>query len=55
MAYDDKATVEVFLNWIKDVNGGLAPWIEHYVNAGNEQKLREIYETYTKLKNIFGF
>jgi len=55
MAYDEKATVEVFLNWIQDSQGGLAAWVEHYMNAGDEAKLREIYDLYNKIKNIFGF
>ena len=55
LAYSDSDTVQVFLDWIKDTQGGLAAWVEHYLNAGDEQKLREIYEVYTKLKNVFGF
>ena len=55
MGYDEKATVEVFLNWIQDTQGGLAAWVEHYLNAGDEAKLREIYEIYIKIKATFGF
>ncbi|MBN2156522.1 MAG: hypothetical protein JW776_10810 [Candidatus Lokiarchaeota archaeon] len=55
MAYDDKAVAEVFLNWIEDTEGGLAAWVEHYLNAGDEQKLKEIRDIYNQIKNVFGF
>ena len=51
----EKDTVEVFLNWIQDTQNGLAAWIQHFLNAGDEAKLREIYEVYNKIKTIFGF
>ena len=53
MAYDPKQIAEIFNNWVKD--GGLAGWIQHYLDSGDEAKLREIAATYTSLKAAFGF
>ncbi|MHA1822172.1 MAG: hypothetical protein ACTSU2_13705 [Promethearchaeota archaeon] len=49
----ERQIVEVFLNWVKD--GGLAGWIEHYLQAGDEAKLQEIAQVYQQLKAAFGF
>ena len=55
MAYDENATVDVFLKWIQDAQGGLAAWVEHYLNSGDEAKLREISGLYSQIKAVFGF
>ncbi len=44
---------KVFLDWVKD--GGLAGWIEYYLNAGDAEKLKEIAQVYDQLKETFGF
>ncbi len=53
MSEEEKQDVQYFLQWIE--NGGLADWIEYFLNQENEQKLREIKEVYDKIKRIFGF
>ncbi len=53
MSEEDKQSVEYFLQWIQ--NDGLAQWIEHYLNSGDETKLREIKGIYDQIKQIFGF
>jgi hypothetical protein len=35
--------------------GGLAQWIEHFLNQGDEAKLRQIKEVYDKIKAVIGF
>ena len=51
MSADDRAIVEVFLNWVKD--GGCAGWIESAMY--DEAKLREIAQIYQDIKTAFGF
>lgn len=53
MSEEDKQSVEFFLQWIQ--NEGLAQWIEHYLNEGDETKLKEIKGIYEQIKQIFGF
>ncbi|MFO8017962.1 MAG: hypothetical protein R6U96_04960 [Promethearchaeia archaeon] len=53
MSESDRQSVEYFLEWIN--NGGLNDWIEHFLNQGDEQKLREIKQVFDKIKEIFGF
>ena len=48
---DDRATVEVFLQWVKD--GGLAGWIESAMN--DPAKLQQIAQIYRDIKAAFGF
>ncbi len=48
----EKQIAEIFLNWVKD--GGLAGWIEHYLKAGDEAKLKEISQVYQQLRQAFG-
>ncbi|MBD3194867.1 MAG: hypothetical protein GF317_07425 [Candidatus Lokiarchaeota archaeon] len=53
MSAEEKQSVEYFLQWIE--NGGVSDWIEHFLNQGNEEKLREVKQVYDKIKQIFGF
>ena len=48
-----RVNVQYFLQWIE--NQGLPQWIEHFLNQGDEQKLREIKQIYDRIKQIFGF
>lgn len=48
---EDKQTVEIFLQWIKD--GGLAGWIESVMY--DEGKLQQIAQIYREIKGAFGF
>ena len=50
---EEKQIVGVFLTWVKD--GGLAGWIEHFLNQGDDSKLKDISQVYTQLKTVFGF
>jgi len=49
----DKQSVEYFLEWVK--SGGLSQWIEHFLNSGDEPKLRQILDIFNRIKSIFGF
>jgi hypothetical protein len=53
MSAEERQSVEYLLQWVRD--GGLAQWIEHFLNQGDEVKLREIKEIYDKIKQVFGF
>jgi len=53
MSEEEKANVNYFLEWI--TSGNLPAWIEHFLNQGDEQKLREIKQIYDRIKEIFGF
>jgi hypothetical protein len=53
MSEADKQAVQYFMDWIKQ--GGLTQWIEHFLNSGDEAKLRQIKEVYDKIKQVFGF
>ena len=53
MSEAEKQATQYFLDWIKQ--GGLSQWIQHFLDAGDEAKLREIKEVYDKIKTIFGF
>ena len=53
MSDADKQAVQYFIDWIKQ--GGLAQWIEHFLNLGDETKLNQIKAVYDKIKQIFGF
>ena len=53
MSEEEKVAVGYFVDWIKQ--GGLAQWIEHFLNSGDETKLRQIKEIYDRIKSIFGF
>jgi len=53
MSAEERQSVEYFLEWIK--NNGLADWVTHFINQGDEIKLREIKEVYNKIKQVFGF
>jgi len=49
----DRQSATYFLDWIKQ--GGVAQWIQHFLDAGDEAKLREIKGVYDKIKAAFGF
>jgi hypothetical protein len=53
MSTEERQAVEYFKQWID--NGGLSEWISHFLNQGDEAKLREIKEIYDKIKEVFGF
>lgn len=53
MSAEDVQAAQYFLDWIK--GGGVAQWIEHFLNSGDEAKLREIKAIYDKIKSVFGF
>ncbi|MHA1670653.1 MAG: hypothetical protein ACTSV5_08740 [Promethearchaeota archaeon] len=55
MSAEERQAVEYFLQWMQDGGGGLAQWIEHFLQQGDEVKLRQIKEIYDKIKHIFGF
>ncbi len=49
----DKQAVNYFGDWIKQ--GGLTQWIEHFLSAGDEAKLKQVKDIYDRIKKIFGF
>jgi len=49
----ERQACQYLLDWIKQ--GGLEQWIEHYLNQGDEQKLRQIKDIFDRIKQIFGF
>lgn len=53
MSAEERQSVDYFLQWIQQ--GGLTQWLEHFLNQGDEAKLRQIKEVYDKIKRIFGF
>jgi len=53
MSEAEKQATQYFLDWIK--SNGLADWVKHFLDAGDEAKLRQIKEVYDKIKRIFGF
>jgi hypothetical protein len=53
MSDEERQSVEYFLQWIQQ--GGLSDWITHFINQGDETKLRQIKEVYDKIKRVFGF
>lgn len=53
MSEEERQQVEYFKQWID--NGGLADWIEHFLNQGNEEKLREVQGVFHEIKDVFGF
>ena len=46
-------SVQYLLQWIKD--GGLTQWIQHYLDTGDEAKLKQIFDVFNRIKAIFGF
>jgi len=46
-------SLQYFLQWIKD--GGLSQWIEHFLNTGNESKLKQVLDIFNRIKEILGF
>ncbi|MFX1489212.1 MAG: hypothetical protein ACFFBI_08700 [Promethearchaeota archaeon] len=52
MSAEERTAVEYFLQWIKD--GTFGQWIEHFLNQGDETKLRQIKEVYEKIRRVFG-
>ncbi|MEJ2252245.1 MAG: hypothetical protein P8Y97_21605 [Candidatus Lokiarchaeota archaeon] len=53
MSEEEKQEVQYFVQWIN--GGGLGDWIEHFLNQGDEQKLREIKQLFDRIKTLFGF
>lgn len=53
MSEEEKINVQYFLQWVQE--GGLAAWIQHFIDQGDEAKLRQIKEVFDKIKQIFGF
>ena len=52
---EERQAVEYFKQWMSPNGGGLALWIEHFLNQGDEDKLRQISGIYDKIKAVFGF
>ena len=63
MSEADKQAAQYFLDWVKQGRfslswirqGGLSQWVEHFLNQGDEAKLKQIREVYDKIKQVFGF
>ncbi len=53
MSEVDKQAVQYLLEWIK--SGGLGDWITHFLDQGDETKLRQLKEIYDRIKRVFGF
>lgn len=53
MSAEDKQAVEYFKQWID--SNGLSQWIQHFLDQGDEAKLKQIKEIYDKIKAVFGF
>lgn len=53
MSDADRQSATYFLDWIKQ--GGVSQWIQHFLDSGDEAKLREIKGVYDKIKAAFGF
>lgn len=49
----NRETVEMFLNWVKEGDQGLAGWINSVTN--DPAKLQEISQIYSNIKSAFGF
>lgn len=50
---DNRATVEIFLDWVRQGDQGLVGWIQSVMN--DPQKLQEISRIYGDIKAAFGF
>ncbi len=55
MSEQEKQDVQYFVQWMNPNGGGLAQWLEHFLNQGDEAKLRQITAVYDKIKKLFGF
>ena len=53
MSEADKQACQYLVDWIKQ--GGLTQWVEHFLNTGDEAKLRQIKDIYDRIKALFGF
>ncbi len=53
MSEEERQAVEYFQQWMSPNGGGLAQWIEHSLNQGDEAKLSQIKQVYDKIKAIF--
>jgi len=53
MSAEDVQAAQYFLDWIN--GGGVTQWITHFLDAGDEAKLKQIKGVYDKIKQIFGF
>jgi len=55
MSEEERQAVKYFQQWMEGEGGGLAQWVEHFLNQGDEAKLRQIKQVYDKIKSVFGF
>ncbi len=51
----EKQDAQYFVDWMSPAGGGVAQWLQHFLDQGDEAKLREIKVVYDKLKTLFGF
>ena len=50
---ENRETVEIFLNWVKEGEQGLEGWINSVMN--DPTKLQELSRIYADIKSAFGF
>ncbi len=55
MSADERQAVDNFKEWMSPDGGGLDQLIEHFLNQGDEAKLKQVKEVYDKIKSVFGF
>lgn len=55
MSEEERQAVEYFKQWMSPNGGGLADWVNQFLNQGDEDKLRQIKQVYDKIKAVFGF
>ena len=55
MSEQEKQDAQYFVDWMSPAGGGVAQWLQHFLDQGDEAKLREIKGVYDKLKTLFGF
>ena len=55
MSAEERQAVEYFKQWMTPNGGGLKDWVQHFLDQGDEAKLRQIKDIYDKIKTVFGF
>jgi len=55
MSEEERQACQYFVQWMSPNGGGLTQWIEHFLNKGDEEKLRQIKDVFNKIKQVFGF
>jgi len=55
MSAEERQSVEYFKQWMAPNGGGLKDWVQHFLDQGDEVKLRQVKEIYDKIKTVFGF